>query len=140
MSHPFPAQVPDLGEMLARCDFVVLVCPLTPATTHLMDGAKFRCMKDGAVLVNVSRGGVVDQAALLAALDGDGGLAMAGLDVSTPEPLPLGHPLRTHARVVWTPHRGSATAGARRAMAELAAKNLALGLDGRALAHCCNGL
>ena len=92
------------------------------------------------MLVNVSRGGVVDQAALLAALDGPGGLARAGLDVSSPEPLPPGHALRCHASVVWTPHRGSATKGARRAMAELAANNLALGVAGAPLAHCCNGL
>jgi len=132
--------VPRLADLLPRCDFVVVVCPLTPATAGLLGAATLPLMRDGSVLVNVSRGGVVDQAALLAALDGPGGLARAGLDVSSPEPLPPGHALRGHAKVVWTPHRGSATTGARRAMAELAAANLALGVAGAPLAHCCNGL
>jgi glyoxylate reductase len=131
-----------LDELLASSDFVVLTCPLTEDTVHLIDASALRRMKSSATLVNVARGGVVDQEALLAALQAnDGtGIHMAGLDVSTPEPLPRDHPLLSRPDVVWTPHRGSATAGTRKAMAELAIRNLMLGLDGKKLAACCNGL
>lgn len=134
------ASYAPLDELLAKSDYVVLVCPLTAETNGLIDAAALRKMKSTATLINVSRGGVVDQEALLAALESDDGIRMAGLDVSTPEPLPRDHALLRRSDVVWTPHRGSATAGTRRAMAELAIRNMRLALDGKPLECCCNGL
>lgn len=134
------AMYAPLDELLAASDYVVLACPLTPETSGLIDAAAIGRMKRTACLINISRGGVVDQDALLAALESADGIHMAGLDVSTPEPLPRDHPLLTRADVVWMPHRGSATAGTRRAMAELAIRNVRLALDGKPLECCCNGL
>lgn len=132
----------SFGELLERSDFVVLTCPLTDDTVHLIDAAALKRMKPTATLINVARGGVIDQSALLAALRADDatGIHMAGLDVSTPEPLPRDHELLSRSDVVWAPHRGSATAGTRKAMADLAIRNLTLGMDGKKLAACCNGL
>ncbi len=130
----------SLDTLLAESDFVCLVCPLTHETSGLIGAEAFSKMKPSSVLINVARGGVVDQDALLAALAADdgSGIAMAGLDVSTPEPLPRDHPLLSRADVVWTPHRGSATAGTRRAMAEMMLRNMWLGLEGKPLESCCN--
>ena len=132
----------SLETLLAESDFVVLACPLTSETAGIIDASALRAMKRTAILINIGRGGLIKQDALLASLedDGDAGIAMAGLDVSTPEPLPRDHPLLSRDDVVWTPHRGSATAGTRRAMAELAVRNLKLGLAGEDLECCCNGV
>ena len=136
------ASFATLDALLAQSDFVVLACPLSASTAGIINATALTKMKSSAILVNVGRGGLVDQDALLAALDAtDGsGIAMAALDVSTPEPLPRGHALLQRDDVVWTPHRGSATAGTRRAMAELAVRNLQLGLASEALECCCNGV
>jgi phosphoglycerate dehydrogenase-like enzyme len=93
----------DLDELLAASDHLVLAVPSTPATRHLLDAAAFRRIKPGAHLVNVARGALIDQDALIAALD-DGRVALATLDVADPEPLPAGHPLYTHPRVRLSPH------------------------------------
>jgi phosphoglycerate dehydrogenase-like enzyme len=93
----------SLVELLGRSDHVVVAAPATPDTFHLLDAAAFDAVKPGAHLVNVARGTLVDQDALLAALD-DGRLAMASLDVVDPEPLPAGHPLYSHPRVRLSPH------------------------------------
>jgi phosphoglycerate dehydrogenase-like enzyme len=92
-----------LEQVLAAADHLVLALPLTPATHGLIGAAELRMLKPGAHLVNISRGGVLDQEALLAALD-RGQPALATLDVATPEPLPAGHPLYTHPRVHLSPH------------------------------------
>src|SRR5207302_905829 len=77
--------------------------PLTPATRHMIDASVFARMKPTAHLVNISRGGLIDQEALLMALD-EGRIARATLDVTTPEPLPEGHPLYAHPKVRVSPH------------------------------------
>jgi phosphoglycerate dehydrogenase-like enzyme len=92
-----------LDELLARSDHVVVAAPATTATRHLIDAAAFDAIKPGAHLVNVARGALVDQDALLAALD-SGRVATASLDVVDPEPLPEGHPLYSHPRVRLSPH------------------------------------
>jgi phosphogluconate 2-dehydrogenase len=94
-----------------------------------MDARRFAQMKPGAIFVNGSRGGIVDEGALVAALDG-GHLRAAGLDVFAAEPLPLSSPLRTHPRVTALPHIGSATHETRHAMAVLATSNLLQALAG----------
>ncbi|HWT32126.1 MAG TPA: C-terminal binding protein [Microbacterium sp.] len=92
-----------LDELIAASDVLSLHVPLTDETAGLVDADFLAAMPAGAVLVNVSRGGLVDEDALLAALD-SGHLAGAGLDVLAVEPAASGHPFRTHPRVVLTPH------------------------------------
>lgn len=95
---------PDqLMDMLPRCDYVVLVVPHSPATHHLLDAAAFTAMKPGAVLVNVARGGVVDEAAMIDALR-SGRLAGAALDVFEQEPLAADSPLWSMPNVIISPH------------------------------------
>ncbi|WP_405978462.1 2-hydroxyacid dehydrogenase [Streptomyces sp. NBC_00158] len=97
----------DLPGLLPGADVVVLTTPLTEDTRGLVDSAFLGRMKDGALLVNVSRGPVVDTAALLAELDS--GRLRAALDVTDPEPLPAGHPLWHAPNVLITPHVGGSS-------------------------------
>jgi phosphoglycerate dehydrogenase-like enzyme len=95
---------PDrLNDLLGASDVVVIALPLTKATHHLFTRDLFRRMRPSAILINVTRGAIVYGEDLLAAL-GEGLLWGAGLDVTDPEPLPPGHPLWTHPRVMVTPH------------------------------------
>jgi glyoxylate reductase len=119
----------EIPEELARADVVSLHAPLTPATRHLIDERALAAMKPTAILINTSRGGLVDQLALQAALE-SGGIAGAGLDVTDPEPLPPHDPLLGAPNLIVLPHIGSATHTARAAMADRAAKNLLAGLVG----------
>lgn len=123
------SQVP-FEEVLARADIVALTLPLAEETRGLMDARVFSRMKQGAIFVNGSRGAIVQEAALLDALD-SGHLRAAGLDVFAVEPLPQDSRLRTHPKVTPLPHIGSATHETRRAMAELATDNLLKGLAGQ---------
>ncbi|GAA4399471.1 D-glycerate dehydrogenase [Fodinibacter luteus] len=122
------ARVVDLAELLACADVVALHCPLTPATHHLVGAEQLRAMKRTAHLVNTSRGPVVDEAALVAALEA-GEVAGAGLDVFEDEPRV--HPgLLARDDVVLLPHVGSATVETRTAMADLAVANVVAALGG----------
>ena len=123
-----------LDELLERSDFVTLHCPLTPETHHLIDAAALAKMKPDAVLINTSRGGVVDQQALVQALR-DQDIAAAAIDVTDPEPPAPDDPLFDAPNLIVAPHIGSATHGARSKMAELAVDNLLAGLDGRPMPH-----
>ncbi len=98
----------DLLKVLPRADIVVLTCPITPETTNLMNAKAFAAMKPGAMLINVARGAVVDEPALIAALQ-SGHLASAGIDVTVEEPLAASSPLWTMPNVVITPHTGGET-------------------------------
>jgi glyoxylate reductase len=120
-----------LDALLETSDVVSLHCPLTPATRHLIDRAAFARMKSSAILVNTARGPVVDEAALVSALE-TGEIAGAGLDVFEGEPAI--HPgLLKSERAVLLPHIGSATWNTRRVMAEMCADNLIAGLQGQPL-------
>jgi len=107
--RPVSTQVPgvdvvaDLRTLVSDADHVVVAAPATPATHHLFDAEAFAAMKPTAHLVNVARGSLVDQTALIEALD-RGRLALATLDATDPEPLPAGHPLYHHPRVRLSPH------------------------------------
>lgn len=111
-----------LETLLAQADHVVLVLPYSPATHHLIGEKELAAMKPGAILVNIARGGVVDDAALARALR-TGPIAAAGLDVFEGEPA-LNPALLQVPNVALTPHIGSATRSSRLAMAMLAARNL----------------
>lgn len=143
---PHEIHVPELAgrarrvpfeELLAGADIVASTLPLIDATRGLMGAAQFARMKPGAIFVNGSRGGIVQEQALLAALD-SGHLRAAALDVFATEPLPADSPLRTHPKVTPLPHIGSATHETRRAMAELATDSLLRVLDGEAPANACD--
>lgn len=92
-----------LDELLPRADFVALTLPNTPQTHHIMNEARLRAMKPGAILINVGRGSAVDPDALLKVLE-SGHLGGCALDVTEPEPLPADHPLWDAPRLVITPH------------------------------------
>ena len=97
-----------LAELLPRADFVVLCCPLTPATANMIDAAAFAAMKPSAYLINVARGGCVDEGALVTALRA-GAIAGAGIDVTADEPLAETSPLWDFENVILTPHTGGET-------------------------------
>lgn len=107
-SLPEGARFLDVDALAATADVVVLCCPLTPETTGLMSRARIARMKPGAVLVNVSRGPVVDDAALIEALEA-GRIAGAALDVFSTQPLPPDHPYLRLENVVMTPHLAGIT-------------------------------
>lgn len=126
-----------LDELLVAADYVVLSVPLTEQTRGLIGAEELGKMKPTATLVNVSRGPVVQTAALFEALS-SGRIASAALDVTDPEPLPRDHPILNLPNVVITPHLGSATVQTRYKMAELSVANLMAGLRGAPLPHQVN--
>jgi glyoxylate reductase len=134
---PLAASFVALEELLARSDFVSLHVNLTPETQHLMNAERLRQMKPTAVLVNTSRGPVVDHPALFEALR-DGVIFAAGLDVTEPEPLPPSHPLLTLDNCLVVPHIASASHATRGKMADMAAANLLAGVRGEHLPTCVN--
>jgi glyoxylate/hydroxypyruvate/2-ketogluconate reductase len=111
----------DKDTLLAQADFIVLVLPYSQASHHWLDAAALAKTKKGAVVVNIARGGIVDDTALAACL-ASGHLASAGLDVFENEPA-LNPALLSLPNIVMTPHIGSATLESRSAMAMLAARN-----------------
>lgn len=132
IAAPLGARFVDFATLLAESDFVTVHCPLNAATRHLFDASAFEHMKRTAILINTSRGGVVDQDALYTALS-TGMIAAAGLDVTTPEPLPPDHPLLQLPNCVILPHIGSASVKTRLRMAVMAAENLVAGVTGQPL-------
>ena len=127
----------ELDDLLGVADYVSIHVPLSPETTHLIDAEAFGKMKPNAILVNTARGPVVDQDDLVEALR-NGTIWAAGLDVTTPEPLPMEHALHQLPNCVILPHIGSATITARNAMSSLAARNLIAVLNGEMPPHIVN--
>lgn len=127
----------SFNELLTEADYVSIHVPLTADTHHLVDAAALSLMKPNGILVNTARGPVVDQDALVDALR-EGTIWAAGLDVTTPEPLPPDHPLVTMKNCVVLPHIGSATITARNAMSSLAARNLIAVVRGEMPPHIVN--
>jgi glyoxylate reductase len=119
----------DMDTVLREADFLTLHVALTPETRHLIGSAEFAKMKPTAILINASRGPVVDTDALVAALQ-SGEILAAALDVTDPEPLAADHPLVNMDNCIVVPHTASATVQTRDAMATLAARNLIAGLQG----------
>ena len=131
------AESAGLDQLLEESDFVSLHVPLSEETRHMFNRNLFSKMKDGAILVNTSRGPVVEQAALYEALS-SGKLAAAGLDVFEPEPLPLDSPLLKLKNLVVAPHIASASRQTRELMLAMAAENLLAGMEGKRLPYCAN--
>jgi glyoxylate reductase len=127
----------DLETLLAESDFISLHTPLTPDTRHLIDSEALSKMKSTAVLVNTSRGPVMDPDALYEALKARR-IFGAGLDVTEPEPISTNSPLLTLDNVVIVPHIASASRSSRDQMAWMAAQNLVAGLRGERLPNCVN--
>jgi phosphoglycerate dehydrogenase-like enzyme len=125
--------VDELPALLPGADIVVLLVPLTDATRGMVDAEFLGRMPDGALLVNVSRGPVVDTAALLAELTS--GRLRAALDVTDPEPLPGNHPLWSAPNLLITPHVGGASTAMRPRILRLLADQLRRFADGEPLSN-----
>jgi D-3-phosphoglycerate dehydrogenase / 2-oxoglutarate reductase len=123
---------PDLLRLAARVDVLSLHCPLTEATRGLVAARELAALRPGSILVNTARGAVVDEAALVAALQ-CGHLAGAGLDTFATEPLPADSPLRRMDQVILTPHVAGVTRDAAARVATLTATNIVDHLAGRTL-------
>lgn len=132
------AQLVDLDTVLRQSDYVSLHVPLNAQTRHLINAETLAKMKSSAMLINTTRGGVVDQKALYQAL-ADGIIAGAALDVTDPEPIPLDDPLLTLSNALIVPHIGSASQWTRDQMAMMAAENLIAGVNGQPLPNAVPG-
>ncbi len=121
-----------LEAVLRRADILVLLLPLTPETENLLDAQRIGWLPEGAVIVNPGRGALIDDAALLAALEA-GALGHATLDVFRTEPLPADHPYWAHPRVTVTPHIASTTR--EDTAAEVIAENVRRGEAGEPFLH-----
>ncbi len=128
-----------LDDLLATSDVLVVVIALGPETRGLLTQDRLRRLPRGAVLVNAARGGIVDETALPALLD-DGHLLGAALDVYDAEPLPADSPLRTHERVLLSPHAAGATAQARIRIALAVQENLRRAVSGEPVQDVVNGV
>ena len=113
----------NLDHVLEKADFLTLHVPKTKETTHLMNSARIKTLKKGAYLINCSRGGIVDESALLAAVN-EGHLAGAALDVFEKEPPEFPNPLFDHPKIVCAPHLGASTFEAQERVATTAAKQM----------------
>lgn len=130
---PAGVQLADLDTLFAQSDVLSLHCPLTADNKHMINAQSLSRMKDGAILVNTARGGLIDEQALIAALD-SGKLRAAGLDSFEKEPFTLPHPLQGVRNVVLSPHIGGVTGDAYIAMGTGAASNVLAVLEAVATA------
>ncbi len=122
----------ELDRVLPRAEFLVLIAPHTKNTEHMMGAAQFALMPEGAVLVNIGRGALVDETALLASLE-SGHLRGAGLDVFATEPLPEESPLWHAPNVIVSPHSASTTDNENQLLTDLFCRNLKMYLAGKPL-------
>jgi len=132
VTEPLGATFVGLDELFAQSDFVTLHTNLTDETRHLVNEARLQQMKPTSVLVNTSRGPVVDQKALYRALS-EGWIMAAGLDVTDPEPMPVDEPLLSLPNCIVVPHIASGSRVTRGKMAAMAAANLLAGVRGERL-------
>lgn len=129
VAKKYNARRVSFETLLAESDYVIICCALSEETKNLIDAAALKKMKSTAILINTSRGGCVDQDALYEALK-SGEIRAAGLDVTTPEPLPLDSPLLKLDNVVLLPHIGSADINTRIEMARITGCNILAALKG----------
>jgi D-3-phosphoglycerate dehydrogenase len=133
------AEAVPLQKALAESDLVTLHCPSLPETKGMINAATLAAAKPGLLVVNLSRGDLVDPAALVAALD-SGRVAGAALDVFAPEPIPAGHPILGRANVILAPHVASVSAAAVKRLRTTAAELAVAAVAGRPLPSIVNGL
>lgn len=126
------SRVADLDDVLQRSDHLVLALPSTAETLHLLDRRRLRLLRPHSVVVNVGRGDAIDHDSLLAALD-DASIGYTGLDVTEPEPLPDGHPLWSHPRVLITSHSANPPEALALGLAERVRVNVQRFAEGRPL-------
>jgi phosphoglycerate dehydrogenase-like enzyme len=137
---PFGAGVDaaqDIHDLFARADHLVVAAPLTDATRHIINRDVLGSARPGLHLINIARGGLLDQEALLEALD-NGQIGLASLDVTEPEPLPDGHPLYSHPRVRLSPHTSAISTNSRNEIADTFLANLERYVSGVELANLAN--
>jgi phosphoglycerate dehydrogenase-like enzyme len=127
----------DIHDLFARADHLVVAAPLTESTRHIINRDVLGSAKPGLHLINLARGGLLDQEALLEALD-NGQVGLASLDVTEPEPLPDGHPLYTHPRVRLSPHTSAISTNSRNEIADTFLANLEKYVAGSKLANVAN--
>lgn len=126
------AEFLPFSELLEKSDFVIACCSINQNNRNLFNKDAFQKMKSSAIFVNTSRGVLVNQEDLYTALT-TGQINAAGLDVTSPEPLPTDHPLLSLPNCTVIPHLGSASVNTRLAMVELTARNVLAGLKGEPL-------
>ena len=136
-NYPDRVRYAGIDDLIAASDIVVLCCPLTDETRGLMDGRRIGLMKPEALLVNVARGAVVDDEALIKALR-DGRIGGAALDVFTDQPLPQGHPYFEFGNVILTPHMAGITQESMERMGMGAAEEVLRVLGGGLPDNWCN--
>lgn len=127
----------NFETLLQLSDFVTIHTPLSPETNSLFEENEFALMKKSAILINTSRGAIINPNALYKALS-SGEIAGAAIDVTEPEPIPTDSPLLTLDNLIITPHIGSASLQTRDKMASMAIDNLIAGLKGERLPNCVN--
>jgi D-3-phosphoglycerate dehydrogenase / 2-oxoglutarate reductase len=137
VAPPLNVRLVDLGTLLREADFVVMAVTLTAETRHMIAAPQLAAMKPGAFLINAARGGVVDEATLLTALDG-GRLAGAAIDTWEQEPSPADHPLRTHAKTLVTGHNVGHSEEAYASLPVAAIENVQRALRGEPPLHFRN--
>ena len=130
-------ELADLDGVISGADFLSLHAPATPETRHLMNAARFAQMKEEAILLNLARGPLVDPDALLDALD-NGQIRGAGIDVFDPEPPPVSSRLRTHPKIVATPHSATTTIEGRGRIERMAVAAVLDFFNGRQPKDICN--
>lgn len=127
----------DIHDLFARADHLVVAAPLTDATRRIINRDVLGSARPGLHLINIARGGLLDQEALLEALDSDR-IGLASLDVTEPEPLPDGHPLYTHPRVRLSPHTSAISTHSKEEIADTFLANLQRYVAGLELANVAN--
>ena len=127
----------DIHDLFARADHLVVAAPLTEATRHIIDRNVLASAKPGLHLINIARGGLLDQQALLHAVD-NGQIGLASLDVTEPEPLPDGHPLYSHPRVRLSPHTSAISTRSKEEIADTFLANLERYVAGLELSNLAN--
>ena len=131
-ADPIGAEFVTFDQLLEQSEFVIIACSLNDTNKGLFNAEAFKKMKRSSVLVNIARGALVDHGALYEALK-SGEIGAAGLDVTTPEPLPPSNPLLTLPNCLVTPHRGTCTVTTVHAICDLTVDNILAGLQGKAL-------
>jgi len=130
-------EVVEMDEIFSRSDFITIHSPLTEKTRHMISDEQFAKMKDGVRVVNCARGGIIDEAALLRALE-SGRVGGAALDVFEKEPPPEGYPLTAHPKVICTPHLGASTGEAQENVAIAVADQMVAYAETGAIVNAVN--